>query len=60
MLSYCLKCGEKKQESCKVKKMLCDICVVCDSKKLRFIKQQETERFLCMIGNIPLIGPLLI
>ena len=51
---------KKKQESCKVKKMLCDIFVVCDSKKLRFIKQQETERFLCMIGNIPLIGPLLI
>ena len=40
--------------------MLSSKCAVCDSKKPRFIKEQEAEGLLSMIGNIPLIGPLLI
>ena len=40
--------------------MLSSKCAVCDSKKSRFIKEQEAEGLLSMILNIPLIGPLLI
>ena len=40
--------------------MLSSKCAVCDSKKSRFIKEQEAEGLLSMIRNIPLIGPLLI
>ena len=35
-------------------------CAVCDSKRLRFIKEQEAKGLLNMIGEIPLLGPLLI
>ena len=34
--------------------------VVCDNKKLRFIKEQEAKGLLSMIGKISLLGPLLI
>ena len=40
-------------------------CVVCDSKKSRFIKQQEVRGLLSNLGikaplnKIPLLGPLL-
>ena len=49
MLSYCVKC--KKIENIKTQKkkskngriMLSLKCAVCDSKKLKFIKEQEAE-----------------
>ena len=40
-------------------------CPVCDSKKSKFIKQQEANGFLSSLGikttlnKIPLVGPLL-
>ena len=45
--------------------MLLSKCVVCDSKKLRFIKEQKARRLLSSLGiktpvnKIPLVGPLL-
>ena len=44
--------------------MLLSKCAVCDSKKSKFIKQQEASRLLSSLGiktpsnNIPLLGPL--
>ena len=45
--------------------MLLSKCAVCDSKKLKFIKQQEASGLLSSLGiktplsKIPLVGPLL-
>ena len=45
--------------------MLLSKCVVCDSKKLRFIKEQKARGLLSSLGiktpvnEIPLVGPLL-
>ena len=45
--------------------MLVSKCVVCDSKKLEFIKEQEASGLLIGLGiktplsKIPLVGPLL-
>ena len=45
--------------------MLLSKCVVCDSKKSRFIKEQEARELLSSLGiktplnKIPLLGPLL-
>ena len=33
---------------------------LCDSKKFRFIKEEEAEGLLDMIGKIPILGQLLI
>ena len=58
MLCYCLKCKkkkkilEKKPEGCKGKKRLINgfiKCGVCNSKKLRFLKEQEASGIL---GNM--------
>ena len=44
--------------------MLLSKCAVCDSKKSKFIKQQEASRLLSCLGikipsnKIPLLGPL--
>ena len=41
------------------------MCAVCDSKKLKFMKQQEANGLLSSLGiktplsKIPLVGPLL-
>ena len=72
MSSYCLKRGEnresKNQKVGNTKNgriMLLSKCVVCDSKKLRFIKEQKARRLLSSLGiktpvnKIPLVGPLL-
>ena len=40
--------------------MLSSNGVVCDNKKLKFIKEQEAKGLLSMIGKISLLGPLLI
>ena len=66
MLSGCLKCIEKtdsknssfektdsKNSSCKNKKQKNKVipnCVVCSSKKSRFIKEQETSGLLSSLG----------
>ena len=45
--------------------MLLSKCTVCDSKKLRFIKEQDASGLLSSLGikkslsKIPLVGPLL-
>ena len=73
MLSYSLKC-RKNTESKTLKFartkngriMLLSKCAVCDSKKSKFIKQQEASRLLSSLeiktplSKIPLLGPLLL
>ena len=72
MLSYCLKCRkntESKNPKVARRKngiiMLLSKCAVCDSKKSKFIKQQEVSGLLSSLGiktplsKIPLVGPLL-
>ena len=45
--------------------MLLSKFAVCNSKKLKFVKEQETRRFLSSLGirtplsRVPLLGPLL-
>ena len=73
MLSdYCLKCRKntesKNPKTARTKNgriMLLSNCVVCDSKKSKFLKQQEASGLLSSLGikaplsKIPLVGPLL-
>ena len=72
MLSYCLKCSknrESKNPKVARKKngriMLLSKCAVCDSKKSKFVKQQEAIRLLSSLGiktflsKFPLVGSLL-
>ena len=72
MLSYCLKCRKNaKTKNPKVVKtkngriMLLSKCEVCDSKKSKFIKEQEASGLLSSLGKktslnkVPLLGPLL-
>ena len=72
MLSYCLKCRKntesKNPKVAKTKNrriMLLSKCAVCDSKKSKFIKQQEASELLSsleiktLLNKIPLLGPLL-
>ena len=62
MLSYCLKCRKNTEtKNLKVTRiksgrmMLLSNCTVCDSKKLKFLKQQETSGLLSGLGiNAPL------
>ena len=72
MLTYCLKC-EKNTENIDAKMMktkngrfvLSSKCVVCSSKKSKFMKEQEAEGLLSNLGiktplnKIPLLGDLL-
>ena len=70
MLSYCLKCRKntesKNPKVAKTKRIIVlSKYVVCDSKKSKFIKQQEASGLLSSLGikrplsKIPLVGPLL-
>ena len=72
MLSYCLKCRKNKEsKNTKVVRakneriMLLSKCVVCNSKKSKFVKQQEPSRLLSSLGiktplnKIPLLRPFL-
>ena len=72
MLLYCLKCRRnKKNKNPKVawtkngRIMLLSKCPVCDSKKSKFIKQQEANGLLSSLriktplSTISLVGPLL-
>ena len=73
MLSYYLKCrkntGSKNPKVARTKNeriMLSSKCAVCDSKKSKFIKQQEASGLLSSLAiktplsKIPLVGPLLL
>ena len=73
MLSYCLECrkntGSKNPKVARTKNgriLLSSKCLVCDSKKLKFIKEQEVTGLLSRLGiktplsKIPLLGPLLL
>ena len=72
MLSNCLKCRKNtKRKNAKVVKtkneriMLISKYAVCDSKKSKFIKEQEASGFLSssgiktLLSKIPLLDPLL-
>ena len=72
MLSYCLKCRKnaesKNPKVVRTKKgriLLLPKCSVCNSKKLRFLKEQEARELLSSLGirtpssEIPLLDPLL-
>ena len=72
MLSYCLKCRKNTEsKNPKVARskngriMLLSKCAVCDSKKSKFIKEQEASGLLSSLGiktplsKISLVGPLL-
>ena len=72
MLSYCLKCRKNTEnKTAKVvrtksrRTMLLSKCSVCNSKKLKFLKEQEVRGLLNgleirkPISQIPLLGPLL-
>ena len=72
MLLYCFKCRRnaesKNQKPATTKNrriMLLSKCSVCNSKKSKFIKEQEARRLLGSLGKrtplsqIPLLGPVL-
>ena len=72
MLSYCLKCRKNKEsKNTKVVRakneriILLSKCVVCNSKKSKFVKQQEPSGLLSSLGiktplnKIPLLRPFL-
>ena len=72
MLLYCLKCRKntesKNSKVVKIKNgriMLLSKCAVHDSKKLKFVKEQEARGLLTSLGikaplsKIPLVDPLL-
>ena len=71
MLHYCLKCRKKTEsKNPKVARtknrriMLLSKYLVCDSKKLKFIKEQEASELLSSLGiktplsKIPIFGPV--
>ena len=75
MLWYCLKCqknketkiqkSHQKKQKNNLRITLLLICAICESKKSKFIKQQEASGLLSSLGikiplsTIPLVGPLL-
>ena len=73
MLSYCLKCKKKKNteninqrvsKTSTGKKMILSQCIICDSKKSNFMKEQEAKRLLSNWGvrtplsKIPTLGDI--
>ena len=70
MLSYCLKCGEDtKSISPSVAKainggtIIVSKCVVCGSRKLRFIRKQEAKGLLSirtLLSKIPILKDILL
>ena len=55
--------GTEKPRLVKIKNgriMLSSSRVVCESKKLTFVKEQEAKVLLSMIGKIPSLGDLLL
>ena len=74
MSSYCLKCGKNTESKNPkllktkngIKKMLLSKWAMCDSKKSKFIKEQQTSRLLSSLGiktplsKIRLVGPFVL
>ena len=73
MFSYCLKCKKntesinpKVSKTSNGKTMILLKCAVCDSKKSKFIKEQEAKGLLSSLGirtplnKIPLLGDIII
>ena len=65
MLFYCLKFGKnienKNQKFVRtenVRKMLLSKFSVCNSKTLKFIKEQKARGLLTLLSQIPLLGPI--
>ena len=71
MSSYCLKCKRNTEninsnvrKTSNSKTMLLTKCAICDSKKSRFIKNQEAKGILRILGlktplnKIPLLGDI--
>ena len=70
MLTYCLKCQKKKYKKCEFKSIknkneknnLSSKCAICQSRKSRFMKEQEAKGLLSGSGiktpqsNIALLG----
>ena len=72
MKSYCLKCRKNTEnknprvsKTSNVKTMLSSKCAICDSKKSRFIKNQEAKGLLSNLGvktplsKVPILGDIL-
>ena len=71
MLSYCLKCKKKILRVSQVSKtsngktIILSKCAICDSKKSKFIKEQQAKGLLSNLGiktplnKIPLLGDIL-
>ena len=72
MLSYCLKCKKntesinpKVSKSTNGKAMILSTCAICNSKKSKFIKEQQAKRLLNTLGlktplnKTPLLGDIL-
>ena len=72
MLSYCLKCktntesiNPKVSKTTNGKRMILSKCSICDSKKSKFIKEQQAKGLLSNLGirtplnKIPLLGDIL-
>ena len=72
MLSYCLKCKKntesinpKVSKTTNGKTMILSKCTICDSKKSKFIKEQQAKGLLSNLGigtplnKIPLLGDIL-
>ena len=71
MKSYCLKCRKNTENiNSRVSKMsngrtiVLSNCAICDSKKSRFIKNQEAKRLLSNLGvrtplsKVPILGDI--
>ena len=50
MLPYCLKCRKNTENKNPKVIILLSKCVVCDSKKSKFSKEQEASEFLSSLG----------
>ena len=72
MKSYCLKCRKNTEninprvlKTSNGKTMVLSKCAICDSKKSRFIKNQEPKGLLSILGvrtplsKIPILGDIL-
>ena len=72
MLSYCLKCKKntesinpKVSKTTNGKTMILSTCVICNSKKSKFIKEQQAKGLISNLGlktpfnKIPLLGDIL-
>ena len=71
MLSYCLKCKKNTEsinprvsKTTNGKKIILSTCAICNSKKSKFIKEQEEKGLLSNLGlktplnKIPLLGDI--